>query len=360
MPPVKTILIDLEKLKNRYVGLGEVSACFAKALEPHAASLREEGIELYLLVPSSYKHHFGKDLHYITANFLNKRFPGLLPEFDLWHAIHQTSNYAPAYSKTKYLLTIHDLNFIHEKKGSKVDKYKKGIQRKIDRATAISTISDFTKKEVLQYLTVHDPSIITIHNGVANPLEARPSRPAGVSSDEPFLFHLSAISLKKNTNTLLDLMKTLPEKNLIIAGSWQTRYAKRILARIREEKITNIITVNQPDDSEKAWLYLHCEAFLFPSLFEGFGLPVIEAMYCGKPVFVSTHSSLPEIGTDKACYWEHFDPLYMKEVLLKGLDEYNHQAGRAAELKAYAASFSWEKAILRYIELYRNILSGSI
>lgn len=359
MPPVKKILIDLEKLKNRYVGLGEVSSRFAKALEPHAKKLQEEGIEIYLLVPPSYKNHFGRNFHYISATILNKRFPGLLPEFDLWHAIHQTSSYNPAYSKTKYLLTIHDLNFIHEKKGRKVDKYTSGIQRKIDRATAITTISDFTKKEVFQYLRVNDHSIVTIRNGVASPMEVQPSRPSGVGSDEPFLFHLSAISLKKNTHTLVDLMKALPEKKLVIAGSWQTRYARQILARIREEKITNIITLNQPDDPEKAWLYLHCEAFLFPSLFEGFGLPVIEAMYCGKPVFTSIHSSLPEIGSDKVFYWEHFEPAYMKEVLLKGLNDYNHQAGRPAELKAYAASFSWEETILHYIQLYKRILSGT-
>ena len=359
MPPVKKILIDLEKLKNRYVGLGEVSSRFAKALQGHAKKLHDKGIEIHLLVPAAYRGQFGDDFHYINATFLNKRFPALLPAFDLWHAIHQTSNYNPYHSGTKYLLTIHDLNFIHEKKGRKVDKYKHSLQRKIDRASAITTISDFTKKEVLQYLKVPDPSILTIRNGVADPTEARPSKPPGISSDAPYLFHLSAISRKKNTHTLVDLMKVLPEKKLVIAGSWQTKYAREILTRIQQEKITNIITLDQPDESEKAWLYLHCEAFLFPSLFEGFGLPVIEAMYCGKPVFASKHSSLPEIGSDKVCYWEHFAPLYMKEVLLKGLDDHHRQAGRAAELKAYAATFSWEDTILRYIRLYIEILHGA-
>ena len=358
MPPVKRILIDLEKLKNRYVGLGEVSSRFAKALQPHAKGLLEEGISIYLLVPPSYKNHFGKEFHYITTNFLNKRFPALLPEFDLWHAIHQTSSYVPYYSKTKYLLTIHDLNFIHEKQGHKVDKYKNDLQRKIDRATAITTISDFTKKEVFQYLRVNDPSIITIRNGVADPMEIQPSRPAKVSNNESFLFHLSAISRKKNTDTLVDLMKVLPEKKLVVAGTWRSKYAKRILERIRQEKITNIITLNQPNESEKAWLYAHCEAFLFPSLFEGFGLPVIEAMYCGKPVFASTHSSLPEIGSDKVVYWEHFDPLYMKEMLLTKLTDYKQQVTRAAALRSYAESFSWEETILRYIALYKNILAA--
>jgi glycosyltransferase involved in cell wall biosynthesis len=356
MPPVKRILIDLEKLKNRYVGLGEVSSRFAKALQPHAKSLLEEGISIYLLVPSAYKNQFGKEFHYITTNFLNKRFPALLPEFDLWHAIHQTSSYVPYYSKTKYLLTIHDLNFIHEKQGNKVDKYKNGLQRKIDRTSAITTISDFTKKEVYQYLKVPDPSILTIRNGVADPMEIQPSRPAKLTSDQPFLFHLAAITRKKNTEALLDLMKTLPGKKLVMAGTWHSKYAKHILERIARENIENIITLNQPNESEKAWLYAHCEAFLFPSLFEGFGLPVIEAMYCGKPVFASRHSSLPEIGSDKVCYWDHFDPMYMKEMLLKGLNDYNRQPGRAAELRSYAASFSWEETILRYIALYKSLL----
>lgn len=357
MPPVKRILIDLEKLKNRYVGLGEVSSRLANALQSHAKRLHDEGIDIYLLVPAAYKGRFGNDFHYITATFLNKRFPILLPEFDLWHAIHQTSNYNPYHSKTKYLLTIHDLNFMHEKKGQKLDKYKRALQRKIDRASAVTTISDFTKKEVFQHLKNPPSSILTIRNGVADPLQSiTPSKPAGLDIDEPYLFHLSAISLKKNTNALVNMMKIMPEKKLVIAGSWQSKYARQILTRIQQENISNIITLDQPDEAEKAWLYQHCEAFLFPSLFEGFGLPVIEAMYCGKPVFASMHSSLPEIGADKACYWQHFDPLYMKEVLLSGLARHHHQAGRAAELKTYAASFSWEDIAACYIALYKELL----
>src|SRR5258708_14409317 len=122
MHTVKKILIDLEKLKNRYVGLGEVSSRFAKALEPHAKKLHEEGIDIYLLVPPSYKNHFGKDLHYITANFLNKKFPGLLPEFDLWHAIHQTSSNLPLIRKRKNFGTSTVLNFLIKKNGAKNEK----------------------------------------------------------------------------------------------------------------------------------------------------------------------------------------------------------------------------------------------
>jgi len=94
----------------------EVSSVLQRRYKPQQKVCSKRG-SAFTCCSVSYKNHFGKEFHYITTNFLNKRFPALLPEFDLWHAIHQTSSYVPIISKTKYLLTIHDLNFIHEKQG---------------------------------------------------------------------------------------------------------------------------------------------------------------------------------------------------------------------------------------------------
>jgi glycosyltransferase involved in cell wall biosynthesis len=97
----------------------------------------------------------------------------------------------------------------------------------------------------------------------------------------------------------------------------------------------------------------HCEAFLFPSLAEGIGLPVVEAMYYGRPVILSTHTSLPEIGGAEAYYFKDFEPASMRQTLEESLLHYN--ATNAKEkIIARATSFSWDNAAMQYLKIYRT------
>jgi glycosyltransferase involved in cell wall biosynthesis len=109
------------------------------------------------------------------------------------------------------------------------------------------------------------------------------------------------------------------------------------------------------DDAQKAWLYQHCEAFLFPSLTEGFGLPPIEAMHFGKPAFLSDRTSLPEVGGDVAFYWPDFEPQHMKRILETGLARFA-QEGLAPAAQAHAARYSWERCAQEYLDLYLSLM----
>jgi glycosyltransferase involved in cell wall biosynthesis len=101
----------------------------------------------------------------------------------------------------------------------------------------------------------------------------------------------------------------------------------------------------------------NCTAFLFPSIREGFGLPPIEAMSFGKPVFLSDKTSLPEIGGEVSNYWTNFDPEYMKEVLLNGLSHFeSNKIEIETLLKKRAASFDWKVAAAQYFDVYKQIL----
>src|SRR5258706_12668458 len=98
----KKILVDLGKLKNRYSGLGEVSFNFGEALSENIALLKNENIEVDMLVPENYKGGFGNEVNYITLNFFRRHFPFINKKYDLWYAPHPDSGYLPGSNKTKF------------------------------------------------------------------------------------------------------------------------------------------------------------------------------------------------------------------------------------------------------------------
>jgi glycosyltransferase involved in cell wall biosynthesis len=107
-------------------------------------------------------------------------------------------------------------------------------------------------------------------------------------------------------------------------------------------------------ETEKSWYFENCYAFASPSLAEGFCMPVTEAMSVGKPLFLSDHTALPEIGGKVAFYFSDFNSDSMQHVFLKGMHQYQtmnmHQV-----IKERSLSFCWEKAARSYLEIYRSL-----
>ena len=101
--------------------------------------------------------------------------------------------------------------------------------------------------------------------------------------------------------------------------------------------------------------YAQCTGFLFPSLTEGFGLPPIEAMHFGKPVFLARRTCLPEIGGEAADYFDDFAPAHMRSVVEQGLARFADPS-RAQFVRDHAAQFDWDRAAEAYLDLYRKLL----
>jgi glycosyltransferase involved in cell wall biosynthesis len=121
--------------------------------------------------------------------------------------------------------------------------------------------------------------------------------------------------------------------------------------------LSNVTVLAGVSDAQKAWLFASCAGFLFPSLTEGFGLPPIEAMHFGKPVFLSDRTCLPEVGGDAAYYFRRFDPAHMREVVEAGLADVG-RPGRAEAIRRHAAGFSWDACAAAYLDLYLALLAG--
>ena len=346
------ILIDLSILKNVHCGLGQVALNYGYFFRDSYTPQPNE--QIYLLVPSRFVGAFGDKVKYIIAHKIYRVFPWLIGKrFDVWHAIHQLSRYRP-FAK-RYILTIHDFNFVYEKRGRKVEQYLKKIQKKADRADKIVCISEFARQETKRYLQTGKKSIDVIYNGIERIDLQQEHIPAQVDPQKPYLFTIGECKEKKNFHVLLDIMQYLPQYQLYIAGNDHTEYADRIRASIATKGIQNVYLMGLVSPEEKVWLYRHCAAFVFPSLFEGFGLPIVEAMLFRKPVICSQETSLIEIGGTHVQFFEKGYPPKESAELIERTIQNNTEKQEVAF--QYAISFSWEHHLNSYLLLYRTLAS---
>jgi glycosyltransferase involved in cell wall biosynthesis len=350
---MKNIVFDCERMKYEHSGLFHF--CYQLGNHIHQNIDSSEENITYFSPPSSAP--LWQNSNRILQNSFQKFWMPSLNRFDVWHATYQSSNYLPKRNKRiKVVLTIHDLNFLYEGKNpQKAAKHLKHLQENIDRSDAIVCISEFCKKDVLNHCKTGDKPVYMIHNGnnhLTSPqLDVKSYRPK-----RPFLFSLGAICRKKNFHVLVPLLKFNRDLELLIAGTTQDRsYLNDIWSLARRLRVDeNLRLLGNINESEKSWYYQNCYAFAFPSIAEGFGLPVAEAMSVGKPVFISDRTSLPEIGSTAAFYFSDFSEDHMQNVFENGMQDYTRK-NMEGVIKERGNSFCWNKAAKQYIEVYRSL-----
>lgn len=349
----RTVLIDLRYLGVAH-GFGELCGYYGNYIKEHADEIND--LDITLLVPKSFVGKFGDHVKYLTIRRIYKILPILLPKFDIWHNTTQQAKYSSTNPTTKKILSIHDLNFIYEKSDSKANKRLKKLQQYINSAQVITFISQFTKQEVKKHLDISTKETLVNYVGIKDIRFENTTVPQFlINKDKKFLFTISRINKKKNFHVLLDTMKRLPQYDLYICGNFDSEYAKEMIQRIKEESITNIIMPGEISFSEKIWMYKNCHAFLFPSLFEGFGMPVIEAMQFGKPVFSSCCTSLPEIGSIYSYFFKDFTPEHMSSFINENIESFYSDTNRIQQQIEYSLSYTLDRHMNKYLELYRNI-----
>ncbi|HRD51754.1 MAG TPA: glycosyltransferase family 1 protein [Flavobacteriales bacterium] len=345
------ILVDAYKVKDLNSGLGQFSLQFIKALgtKQHARPIR-------LLVPKGFSAKLLQPERTIEDSPLLRLFPSAGGRFDLWHSLYQFPSHKPPRG-TPWLLTIHDLNFIAEKSGTKADRYLRDMQRDIDRATAVVAISHFTRMQIEERINLRGKAIRVIHNGVALPGNRNAPLPRGIGP-WPYFLAIGVLKPKKNIHALLPVLEHFPEHRLVIAGNNATPYGeevKRAAAALPwHDRIHFLGTV---DDDARAALYAHCQALLFPSTAEGFGMPVVEALAMGKPVIARRSTSVPEVGGEHAEYFDDLDAASIARAINRGLARWHGDTAYADAAIRHAATFSWDHCIDAYMRLYDSLLT---
>lgn len=337
------VVIDFLKLENLNSGLGQFCFHLGKAL----VEQNNQRFQLHFLVPPQFDGVFGSQAQY----FFSADSSALPANISLLHRPHQESNCK--IKAAKIVMTIHDLNFLYKYGWFKKTLKLLALKKRVKRTNALAFISNFSRQDFLKHLQYPMQSTKVIHNGLCLPLPSK--RPESGVPRNPFFFSLGVISAKKNFEVLIPFMKYFPEMDLVIAGNKSSDYAKSIIKLVKSLSLENrVYFPGEISEPAKSWFYEHCSAFLFPSISEGFGLPLIEAFYFGKPAFCSNLTSLPEIGGSLAHYWNSFDEQSMAKVVREGLKNWNPE--KAELVKQQSLVFSWNKAADSYLQLYEDVL----
>jgi len=317
---------------------------------------KEGKISFY--IPAAEKKSFGPAANCIVERKWHDKFlKPFLWDCDIWHAPFQSGRVCPKKNKqTKVLLTIHDLNCLHEDKPDKerIESLQK-TQRLIDSSNALVCISHHCKKDVLENMDVKNKPVHVIHNGTHH-VNIPPEKPVGYFPQRPFLFTMGYVNRKKNFHTLVSLLKDEQLELIVVGKLDEPDYVKKMKRLAELTGVADRLHIlGSVSEEDKAWYLKNCVAFMMPSLAEGFGAPVVEAMAFGKPLFLSNLTSLPEIGADVAFYFDDFNADRMQQVFNEGMIRY-HQSGLADKIIRRGNDFNWEEKAQDYVKVYRSLM----
>ncbi len=352
----RKIILDCERMKYPNTGLYHYCLNLGIALQN---TINKETEEVYFYVRKNAKQEFTNSNNFLHQHSLHKFYMPFKKKNSIWHCTYQGSNYFPLTKKFPVVLTIHDLNFLYDTSKNKKKKaqYLAQVAAKINSANYIIAISQFVLNDIQQHFDLKNKPCKVIYNGCNTALQINSLLPAITKQIKaPFIYTIGTVLEKKNFHVLPCLLQN-NNRLLIISGQVQSQeYKKKIIIEAQKYGVENRVIFTGPiSEQEKNWYLQNCECFAFPSLAEGFGLPVIEAMYYGKPVLLSTLTSLPEIGGDVAYYFRDFNPTNMQGTLQESLQHYQ-TFNPTQKIKERAAIFDWNNAAEEYLEVYRSLL----
>jgi glycosyltransferase involved in cell wall biosynthesis len=288
----------------------------------------------------------------------------MFPKIDLFHA---TDHLLPRLARVRSVFTLHDLVFRfypHTHKTLNRWFLTLMMPRFLEAADAVIAVSEHTKRDAIQTYGIDDAKITVIYEGV----HARFRRESADSMaavrhryglPDRYVLSVGTIEPRKNLTSLLEAYRSLrngePEFGLVIVGKKGWLYAD-FFRRLHELGLENeVVFPGFVPDEDLPALYSAADLFVFPSLYEGFGLPVLEALACGTPVVASNAASLPEVAGDAALL---VDPSNV-EALVRAMQDVLNSSALQEDLRArgprQAAKFTWQRAARETLAVYTSL-----
>lgn len=327
------------------------------------------------------KHRLGR-LEWIWDTIY---LPALLSQKNIdiyqYNSLSENEPLAPPFpfGKHRIVATIHDLiplrfpdqcsSYFSKSLGS--FDYRAKLRR-IMHADAIITVSEHSRQDIQAFCAYPEDRIFVAYNGISDYFRQIPTEDQLCqfrqiySLPENFLLYLGGYYAgRKNISRLLEAYKLLihsdisPTPKLVLAGLSNPEHRTRICTKIHERRLDRyIITLPFIPDEELPLLYRSAAILIYPSLYEGFGMPVAEAMACGTVVVTSNVSSLPEIAGDAGIYCDPYNVNSIAEMIYKSLTDVSLRARVAQAGPQRARRFTWEQTAQTILSVYEQVYRG--
>jgi len=279
--------------------------------------------------------------------------------YDILHPTYYSLYYKPVVNRIKRPMAVTVYDMIHERFPQHMHKGNTTSQKKkllCEKADIIFAISHHTKNDLVEILNL-DPDKIKV-TWLSGGFTAHPAR-ASFAEKLPgkYLLFVGGRAGYKNFRLFFKAIAPLlladPELHLVCTGG---SFNPGELELFREYRLEQRVYAFFVEDQDFYTLYHKAEAFVFPSLYEGFGIPILEAFSCGCPVVASHCSSLPEVGGDAALYFDPDSETDLRNTIARLIYNPNLKMELIKKGLSRAESFSWEKTALETLDGYRSIL----
>ena len=281
----------------------------------------------------------------------------------LFHGLNQR---LPRRSYPVSVVTIHDLFPLTSAEYSSPsfqERFTRILQDAVARADRIIAVSDATRQQLLRHTDAPDERIRVIHHGVApiSPATAEEQRAfrrdvLQLADDEKFFLNVGVIQTRKNIGNIVLVAKRLPGCRLVLAGG-DGYGADAIHSLIEREGMSGrVLRLGHASGDTLRLLYSTATALVFPSLEEGFGMPILEAMTCGLPVITSNCSAMPEVAGDAAVWVDPRDVAQISTAMRHLAEDKSLAADLRLRGRKRASLFTWEKCAEQTWEVYRDAL----
>lgn len=314
-------------------------------------------------------HYPNKIFNYFGQRLLAyPKIDKLIGGCDLFFAPHL--NFCALSSKTKFILTIHDLSFLRYPEffsGRKNFWHRAlAVKKLIDRADRIVAVSENTRQDLMELLKVDAKKIVVIHSGLNRPTSE--VKEENVSDflkihklSSPYILYLGNVEPRKNILGLIKAYELFRAKHpnrleplvLVGADAWKTKEIRA--AWQRSPYKDDIRLLGYVSNLDKACLYLKAGLFVYPSFYEGFGFPPLEALSYNLPVICSNVSSLPEVGGRAALGLDPYNIPQLAKAMNLVLSDQSVRDSLIRQAKEQVAKFSWLNSAQAYLELFKSL-----
>ena len=278
-------------------------------------------------------------------------------DFDIFHPTYYDPYFLKYLGNKPFVLTVYDM--IHEKFSDMFSPADKTTEQKrllVEKATKIIAISQSTKKDLIEFFGTDESKIEVVYLG--NSMFPKPNSNIGFEIPKKYLLFVGSRGGYKNFERFIKSVANLLEqdKELFVVCAGGGKFGSSEMQLFSDLGIAGQVLQYSLDDESLAYFYKNALAFIFPSLYEGFGIPVLESFACGCPLICSNTSSLPEIAGDGAFYFDPYSEESIKNAVLKVLEDVALREDLITKGQERLKQFSWKQTAEQTKKIYESVL----